>query len=424
MQFDSKIYAIYAREILDSRGYPTLETTVVLNSGFRGVAGVPSGTSVGKYEALEKRDSDNKHYQGMGVLAAINNVNNIISPALKGMDSFNQNEIDKKLIDLDHTQNKSNLGANAILSTSIANAIAASNCQRISLYRYLNTLINPLFPTVIKKIPTPIIEMINGGKHGAGNLEFQEFHIVPASNRTLAQGLESCVDIYQTLRDLLIHRNAVRSVGFEGGYAPNLFTNSEAVDLIIEAIKEAGFKQGFDIFMALDLAATNFKTDKGYTIKDRPAALSGVDFVKFLVELQKKYHFLLLEDALAEDDWDNWTTLTREIGQDTLIIGDDLIATNPERLKMAIEKKACNAVLLKPNQIGSLTELINVTVIAKKEGFKTIISHRSGETTDSYIADLAVAVQSDFVKFGAPARGERVAKYNRLLQIESELKLK
>lgn len=421
-EVNTNIYGVVAREILDSRGDPTVETTVVLESGYRGTASVPAGTSLGKYEAVELRDKDEKRYGGMGVLQAVANVNSIINSAVRGMNAADQSTLDKKLLDLDGTPDKHKLGANAILSVSQAAAVGAANAKRLPLYRYLNVMFQPYVQTEITKIPTPMFNIINGGKHGAGNLDFQEFHIVPASNKKFADALRMGAEIYKAVKQILKYRNAIYSVGYEGGFAPNLFTNMDAIGILSEAIRNTPYKYGLDVFLGLDLAANSFKRERGYQIKDKPGTLSGEDFIKFLEEMHKSYRLLLLEDALGEDDWDNWTRLTTTLGKEVLIIGDDLLATNPERLNRAIKEKACSAILCKPNQIGSLSEFMSVVSIAKKHDIKTIVSHRSGETNDSFIADLAVAIQSDYVKFGAPARGERVAKYNRLLEIALELK--
>ncbi len=417
----TKIYAIIAREILDSRGNPTVETMVVLESGYRGTASVPAGASIGTYEAVELRDKDEKRYRGMGVLKAVSNVNTIIGPKLRGMDGLNQGLIDTTMIQLDSTPNKAKLGANAILSVSLATAVAAAAQQRVPLYTYVNALFNTVLPTPIKRMPTPTLNLINGGKHGAGNLDFQEFHVVPATSKSYHVGLQMGVELDHILNDILVYRNAVHSVGDEGGFAPNLFTNSEAFGLIMDAIKQSPYNFGVDVFLGLDVAASHFKTAGGYRIKDKPQELSPKDFATYLIDLHKQYRLLLLEDPLDEDDWEGWRTLTAEIGKEVLVIADDLVATNATRLDQAISQKACSAALLKPNQIGTLSEYLQVVAKAKKAGLATIVSHRSAETNDTFIADLGVAVQADYVKFGAPVRGERVAKYNRMLQIESEL---
>jgi enolase len=418
---DSKIYSVTAREILDSRGNPTVEATVILNSGYRGVASVPAGASIGSYEAVELRDKDTNRYNGLGVLQAVNNVNNFIAPSLKGHDALNQGEIDKLMIDLDGTPNKQRLGANSILGVSLANAVAASNFTRQPLYRYLNAMFSATIPTKMEKIPTPTLNLINGGLHGAGNLDFQEFHVVPATNKPFHEALQMGVEVYQSVKKILKYRNAVVSVGDEGGFAPNLYTNLDALEVLSEGIRNSKYRLGVDIFLGLDLASSNFKVDRGYQIKDRPLAFDKEEFINYLCDLNKKYQMLLMEDALDQDDWSGWHTLLERIGNSVMLVGDDLLATNPARLEKAIAEKACSGILCKPNQIGSLSEFLSVIVLAKKNNIGCIVSHRSGETNDTFISDLAVAVQSEYVKFGAPARGERIAKYNRLLQIESEL---
>ncbi len=417
----TKIYTAIAREILDSRGDPTIETMVVLESGYRGTASAPAGTSLGKYEAVELRDRDEKRYGGMGVTKAVANVNGPIAQKIRGLDALNQAAVDKAMLDLDGTPNKRTLGANSILSVSLAAAAAAAAARRLPLYKYINEIFQPFAPTQMTKIPTPTFNIINGGKHGAGNLDFQEFHVVPATNKPYSTALEMGVSVYREVKRILKYRNMVYSVGYEGGFAPNLYTNLDAMEVLAEAVKASPYAFGVDIFFGLDLAATTFKKERGYQIKDKPSTLSSTDFIKYLLELHKKYRLLILEDPLGEDDWEGWTALAKQVGNEILIVGDDLLATNPERLQRAIKENACSAILAKPNQIGTLSEFFAVIAIAKKANIKTIVSHRSGETNDSFIADLAVGVQSDYVKFGAPARGERVAKYNRLLAIESEL---
>lgn len=410
-----------SREILDSRGVPTLETTVILESGYRGTASVPAGASRGRYEGVELRDGDPKRFHGMGVLKAVQNVNTVISPKLRGVDALNQKAVDQLLVSLDGTANKENLGANTLLSVSQATCVAAAAHAQQPLYRYLNQLASLTLPTAIERMPTPTLNLINGGLHGAGNLDFQEFHVVPATNKPYHLALEMGEEIYQSVKEILVHRNAIHSVGDEGGFAPNLFTNLDALEVLTESIRTTQYRIGVDVFLGLDVAATHFKKPSGYEIKDRPTAFNSHDFIEYLKELHGKYRLLLLEDPLEEDDWSGWSELVRVMGHEVLIVGDDLLATNPQRLAKAIQEKACSAILLKPNQIGTMTEFFDVVTQAKKHDIRCITSHRSGETNDTFIADLAVAIQSDYVKFGAPARGERVAKYNRLLQIESEL---
>jgi enolase len=422
MPTNSNIYAILSREILDSRGNPTVETTVILESGYRGTASVPAGASIGKHEVVELRDNDEKRYDGMGVTKAVNNVLTVIAPKLKGMDSTKQGEIDKLLVDMDGTPDKHNLGANSILSVSLAMSVAAAASQRMPLYGYLNHLFSASSPVAITRVPTPTFNIINGGKHGAGNLDFQEFHVTPATNKSFSDALRMGTELYHGTKKILAYRNAIHSVGDEGGFAPDLFTNVDAMAILSDAVRASPYRFGVDVFLGLDLAASHFKKDHGYQIKDRPNPYSGNEFIEFLRDLFAKYKFLLLEDPLDEDDWPNWIALTKELGSTALIVGDDLLATNPERLKRAIDEHACSAILMKPNQIGTLSEFFAVATMAKKHDIKIIVSHRSGETNDTFIADLAVAIQSEYVKFGAPARGERVAKYNRLLAIEQELR--
>lgn len=415
------IYAISSREILDSRGNPTIESTVILNSGYRGTAAVPAGASRGKYEAVELRDEDEKRYSGMGVLKAINTVTTVIGPKLKGMDALDQKQIDQTLLALDGTQNKSKLGGNTILSVSMATGIAAANHQKIPFYKYVNALLGMLVPTPMTRIPTPTFNLINGGAHGAGNINFQEFHVIPVSNKPFHIALQMGTEIYMAVKKILTYRNAIHSVGDEGGFAPNLFLNTDALEILSDAIKATPYRLTGDVFLGLDVAATQFKTARGYEIKDRPQAFSSKEFIAFLKEIHTKYHLLYLEDPLEEDDWEGWNEITTLLGNEVNIVGDDLLVTNSTRLQKAIDQQAVNAILLKPNQIGSLTEFLAVVALAKQHGIKTIASHRSGETNDTYISDLAVGIQSEYVKFGAPARGERVVKYNRLLAIEQEL---
>lgn len=412
-----------AMEILDSRGNPTVETTVGLSDGITATASVPSGASLGKYEALELRDNDPQRFNGMGVLKAINNVNSVIAPILIGLDIVKQGKIDEVMIELDGTADKSKLGANSILSVSLAVCKAAAAAVKLPVYRYVTELIQTKLPTSIERLPTPTFNIINGGAHGAGNLDMQEFQVVPATNKPYHEALRIGEEVYQKLKTVLIQKNAIHSVGDEGGFAPNLYTNLDAFEAMMEAIRLTPYEFGIEIFLGLDVAATHFKRDNTYSIKDRPTVLSPDEFIEYLEDLHHDYRLLILEDPLAEDDWHGWQKLTEKLGKEVLIVGDDLLATNPERLKKAISDRACSAILVKPNQIGTLSETLSVIQIAKNSDFKVFVSHRSGETNDTFIADLAVGVGADYVKFGAPARGERVAKYNRLLHIERELKL-
>lgn len=414
----AKITKLFAREILDSRATPTIEVIMVLEDGAVGVASVPSGASTGTYEAHELRDGDMNWHLGKGVLKAIANVNQTIFESVSDQEFASIADLDKKLIALDGTPNKSKLGANAILGVSIAFAKATAVSQKLPLYKYLareagNT--QPLF------MPTPAFNMINGGKHGAGNLDFQEFWVVPSHLKTFAQALETGAVIYQNLKKLLARRGAIHSVGDEGGFAPNLFTNLDALEILNEAITESKRKPGIDVELGLDLAANSFYKDGKYVIKDRSAPMEAGEFIDYLRDLNAQYHLRLIEDPLHEDDWKGWNQLTAELGNSTTIVGDDLLVTHPARIRQAITEKACNAILAKPNQIGTVSETIDVIKQSRLAGWKVIMSHRSGETNDTFIADLAVGVGADYAKFGAPARGERVAKYNRLLAIESEL---
>lgn len=416
----SKIRSVYAREILDSTGNPTIETAVYYDGGYA-TASVPSGTSTGKYEMSELRDNDPKRFGGMGVINAVNNVNNILGPSIVGMELTDQIFIDKKLIDLDGTPTRSKLGANSILSVSLAVSKAASYALRTPLYLYYNALGKSLGCKSHINIPTPILNIINGGKHGTGNLDFQEFHIIPASVKHFPEGLRIGTEIYHQTKKVLKYRNAIHAVGDEGGFAPNLYTNLDALEIISEAIRQAGYQVQRDVFLGLDIAPAYFYKDGMYQIKDIQEKYSAMQFIKYIEKLHKQYHLLCLEDPLHEDAWDDWVQITRMLGNEVLIIGDDLLATNIERLKKAISMKAVNAVLVKPNQIGTVSETILVVKLAKENNIKVVVSHRSGETNDYLISDFAVGIGADFVKFGAPARGERVEKYNRLLTITYEI---
>jgi len=413
-----KIKDIHAREILDSRGNPTIETMVVLENGTTATSSVPSGASVGKYEALELRDNDLRRYNGMGVLKAVSNVNEIIKSKILGMEVRSQLEIDKTLITLDGTENKSKLGANAILSVSQAVCKAAALEENVPLFVHVGHLYG-LKPQEMR-IPIPIFNLINGGKHGAGNLDFQEFHIIPSGKKFYSESLRIGEEIYQAVKRVLIRHGAIHSVGDEGGFAPNLFTNLDALEVLVTAIKEAGYIFKQDVFLGLDVAAGYFYKEGKYKIKDKTSSCSPEELIDFYRELLAQYPLLSLEDPFVEDDWESWQKITSNFSQ-TMIVGDDLLATNKKRVKEAIKKRACSAILVKPNQIGTIAETIEVIKIARQGGWKIIVSHRSGETNDDFIADFAIGVGAEYVKFGAPARGERVAKYNRLLKIEEEL---
>jgi len=414
-----KIKDLKAREILDSRGNPTIETSVILENGLASRTSVPSGASIGKYEAVELRDNDPGRYNGMGVLKAVANVNETIKPKILGMEVKNQLEIDEILIRLDGTENKSKLGANAILSVSQAVCKAAALEENVPTFIHVGHLYN--LKKEEMKMPISIFNLINGGKHGAGNLDFQEFHIIPSSQKTYSQGLQMGEEIYQAVKQVLIRHGAIHSVGDEGGFAPNLFTNSDALEVLVKAIQETNYIFKRDVFLGLDVAAQHFYQQGNYKIRDKTNPFKSEEFIDFYRELVTQYPLLTLEDPLSDDDWEGWANLSTALNQ-TIIIGDDLLATNKKRVKEAIQRQACRAILVKPNQIGTITETIEVIKIARQANWKIIVSHRSGETNDDFIADFAVGVGADYVKFGAPARGERVAKYNRLLEIEEKLK--
>ncbi|MEK7550415.1 MAG: phosphopyruvate hydratase [Patescibacteria group bacterium] len=417
----TKVKRIWAREILDSRGIPTVETACMIDTGSVSVASVPSGTSTGSHEALELRDTESPRYLGRGVLKAIENVNLIIGPSLVGLNPQDQFGIDKKLVELDGTENKSKLGANSILSVSEAVCKAGATDAKMQLYAWIFSLAQKGGITQKVKIPTPLLNMINGGLHGAGNLDFQEFWVIPASSKTFSEGLQMGVEIYQTIGENLARRGAIHSVGHEGGYAPNLFTNADALEVFVESVKSTNYSFGRDVFLGLDVAADSFFKNGQYTIKDKSSAMDDNQLLEYYKSLCEQYKLAILEDGFQEDAWSSWQKLNLEIGNTTLIAGDDLLATNPKRLQKAILEKTCGAIIVKPNQIGTVTETLNVIKMARDAGWKIIASHRSGETNDSFIADFAVGIAADYAKFGAPARGERVAKYNRLLAIEYEI---
>lgn len=417
----SKIKHIWAREILDSRGIPTVEAACMLDNGGVSVSSVPAGTSTGSHEALELRDTDNPRFMGQGVSKAVENVNNVLGQILIGMDPTDQIGIDRKMVEADGTENKSKYGANAILSVSEVVARSASTVVNQPLYAWIYQLASKGNITSKVKIPTPLFNMINGGVHGAGNLDFQEFWVVPASNKTFVQGLQMGAEIYQTIGLNLGRRGAIHSVGQEGGYAPNLFTNADAFEVFIESIKQTNYSLGRDIFLGLDVASNSFYKDGEYVIKDKTGGMNDDQFLEYYKGLYDQYKLAILEDPFQEDAWGSWKKIYSTMSDTVLIVGDDLLVTNPKRVQKAIEEKACNAAVIKPNQIGTVTETLNVVKMVKDAGWKVVVSHRSGETNDSFIADFAVGVAADYIKSGAPARGERVAKYNRLMSIEMEL---
>lgn len=418
-----KIQRLWAREILDSRGTPTVEAACQLDNGAVAASSVPSGASTGSYEALELRDGDENRYHGKGVLNAVANINQVIGPALirEGFDPMNQQQIDQFLLKLDGTENKSKLGANSILAVSEAVTKVASLVQGQPLYQWINRLARQMGLQPQMHVPAPIFNMINGGLHGAGNLDFQEFHVIPASFKTFSEGLRMGVEIYKVLGSNLASRGAIHSVGDEGGYAPNLFTNADAFEILIEAIRKTTYQMGRDVFLGLDVAASTFYKNGGYTIRDKTTAMNEASFIEYYKALNAAYHFALIEDPLHEDAWGGWHKVKEELGEQVSIVGDDLLATNMKRVQKAIQEKACNAILIKPNQVGTVTETLQVVKMARDAGWKVVVSHRSGETNDYFIADFSVGVGADYAKFGAPARGERIVKYNRLSAIEAEL---
>ena len=414
---DTTIESIYAQEVLDSRGNPTVEVEVVLGDGSWGRAAVPSGASTGTHEALEMRDGDKSRYNGKGVLKAVENVNKEIADALVGWDAFEQKALDMALLQLDGTQNKSKLGANAILGTSLAVAKAAANSLGLPLYRYIGGVYAHV-------LPVPMMNILNGGAHTAWqSTDAQEFMVMPLGAPSFAEGLRWGAEIYHALKTVLKSRGYPTLVGDEGGYAPPLKANVEAVEVILEAIEKAGYKAGEQVAIALDPAASEFYDGetKTYNLRKEGRKLSSDEMVAFWKNWVEQYPIVSIEDGLAEDDWDGWKHLTQEIGNRIQIVGDDLLVTNPARVRRAIQEKACNALLVKVNQIGSLTETIEAVETCHRAGWRAVTSHRSGETEDSTIADLAVALNTGQIKTGAPARSDRVAKYNQLLRIEAEL---
>lgn len=413
------IHTIIAREILDCRGIPTIEASLWLDNGLAVTTSVPTSTSTGKHEAKEVRDQDPNRYNGLGVLKAIDLINRLIAPKLHGMDPSRQGDIDRFLIGLDGTEDKNRLGSNTILAVSQAVCKAGAAAYHLPLYKYLSLKYRLSGDTLA--LPTPAFNMINGGKHGAGNLDFQEFLLFPSSRFAFHQGLQIGVEIYYELERQLTNKNAIHSVGADGGFAPNLFTNLDALEIIFQTINNTRHQYGHDVFLGLDVAANTFYRNHKYTIKDRSQAFSPKEFIEYYKDLNEDYHMFSLEDPLSEDDWDGWVQLTAEMGHKVLIVGDDFLTTNKLRLAKAIQQKACTSVLVKPNQMGTLTETVEVVKMARDAGWTIFVSNRSGETTDTFIADFAVGIGAEYAKFGAPCRGERIIKYNRLLRIEQEL---
>jgi len=411
----SGIFDILAREILDSRGNPTVEVEVILESGVVGRAAVPSGASTGEHEAVELRDGDISRFLGKGVLKAVENVEEKIAPNLIGMDVLDQMQIDAAMIDLDGTHNKSKLGANAILGVSIACAKAAADYLEIPLYSYLGGTFSHL-------LPVPMMNIMNGGKHADNNVDIQEFMIVPAGAETIRDAIRMGSEVFHHLKDVLKSEGYATSVGDEGGFAPNLSSNRQALELIVRAIQKAGYGPGEDIFLALDPAASEFFTDGKYVMKAEEKSEKTVeDMVVFYEELIKDFPIISIEDGLAEDDWDGWRTLTRHLGDKIQLVGDDIFVTNPERLQRGIDEGVSNAILIKLNQIGTVTETLKTIEMAKRAGFGIVVSHRSGETEDTTIADMSVAINCGQIKTGSASRTDRICKYNQLIRIEEEL---
>jgi len=415
-----KIKDIRAREILDSRGDPTIEVDVVLEDGSFGRASVPSGASTGVHEALELRDGDKMRYRGKGVLMAVANVEGGIKNALIGMEADNQGEIDKKMIELDGTINKSKLGANAILGTSLAVARAAAVSHKLPLYQYLRNVFHPELGTEFT-MPVPMMNILNGGKHADSNLDFQEFVFLPVGAKNFPEAIRLGSEIFHKLGEILKKNGLSTNVGNEGGYAANFTNHEHAIGMIFSAIEEAGYKAGKDAFLGLDLAASSFYKDGKYVLRTEKLSLDSGQFISFLEGLLKKYPLISLEDPLAEDDWDGWKKISDELKNKIQIIGDDIFVTNVARIKEGIEKGVANAVLIKLNQIGTLSETVEAILVSQKAGYNTIVSHRSGETEDTFIADLVVAMGCGQIKTGSLSRSERTAKYNRLIQINEEL---
>ena len=411
----SLIEAVHAREILDSRGNPTIEAEVYLESGIVGRAAVPSGASTGEHEAVELRDDDKSRYLGKGVLKAVENVNEKIAYEVEGLDALDQNLIDETLLKLDGTPNKSNLGANATLAVSLAAARAAAAFLEIPLYRYLGG-------TNAKTLPVPMMNIINGGAHADNNVDFQEFMVMPVGAESFSEALRAGAEIFHNLKSVLKSRGLATSVGDEGGFAPNLKSNEEAIETILEAIEKAGYKAGDDIMIALDPAASEFYDGKNYVFKKSDKrVLSSDEMIAYWTDWTEKYPIISIEDGLAENDWDGWTKITQNIGKKIQLVGDDLFVTNTKFLQKGIDLGAANSILIKVNQIGTLTETLDAIELAKTNNMTAVISHRSGETEDSFIADLAVATNAGQIKTGSLSRSDRIAKYNQLLRIEEDL---
>jgi enolase len=410
----SIIVDVYAREVLDSRGNPTVEVEVSLESGGKGRAIVPSGASTGAYEAVELRDGDKSRYLGKGVLKAVENVNTEIAPEIIGLDALDQVAIDRKMIELDGTPNKAKLGANAILAVSMAVARAAADALDVPLYTYLGGF-------NAKTLPVPMMNIINGGEHADNNIDVQEFMVLPVGAENFKEALRIGAEIFHNLKAVLHDKGLNTAVGDEGGFAPNLGSNEEAITTIISAIERAGYKPGVDVFLGMDVASTEFFKDGKYVLAGEGKSFTPAEFVDLLASWADKYPILTIEDGCSEDDWDGWKLLTEKLGGKVQLVGDDLFVTNTERLSDGIDKGVGNSILVKVNQIGTLTETFDAIEMAKRAGYTAVISHRSGESEDSTIADIAVATNAGQIKTGAPSRTDRVAKYNQLLRIEDQL---
>ena len=419
-----EIKSIKGFEIIDSRGNPTVAATVSLEDGSSGTAFVPSGASTGQHEAIEKRDGDKTRYSGKGVLDAVGSIKTEIDSLLKGKNPDDLIINDQLMIDFDDTANKSNLGANSILAVSMASAKAAANSRKIPLYIFLNEKYSEFSnEEVIKNLPLPMMNILNGGAHADNPIDFQEFMIQPKGFSSFAESLRAGIEVFQTLKGILKSKGLSTSVGDEGGFAPNLKSPEEALDLIMIAIEKSGYKPGDQISLCLDIAATEFYSNSSYHLEGMKKSFTTIEMINYIKELCSKYPITSVEDGLDEDDWEGWEQLTESIGTDVQLVGDDLFVTNPERITKGVETHAANAVLVKVNQIGTLLETFDAIKTSTKNNFQTVISHRSGETEDTFIADLAVGVGSGQIKTGAPSRSDRVAKYNRLLMIEAETDL-
>ena len=409
-----EIVDVVARQILDSRCFPTVEVEVYLEDGSTGRAAVPSGASTGMYEAVELRDGDKNNYQGKSVLKAVENVNEVIANRLIGHNVYDQVGIDKLLIELDGTENKGKLGANAILGVSLAVANAAAASLDMPLYRYIGGV-------NAKVLPVPMMNILNGGSHADNSVDLQEFMVMPAGAESFSEALRMCAEVYHTLKKILHHKGYSTAIGDEGGFAPNLKSNREALDVIVEAIVKAGYKPGEDMFIAIDAASSEYYKDGKYVLEHEGKTFTSEEMVNFFEDWVNEYPIISIEDGMAEEDWEGWKHMTERLGKKVQLVGDDLFVTNTKRLEKGIDMGVANSILIKLNQIGTLTETLNAIEMANRAGYTAVVSHRSGETEDTTIADLVVAVNAGQIKTGAPARSERVAKYNQLLRIEEDL---